>query len=155
MGRDRPLFLRRPEVRRWLRGSSREDPFLRKIWHSTRERWQRFALLGITVWATYALVLSPSGWIQLSRLRGRANDLNREISSLTAARDSLDQILADWSICGPQHLERSAREDYGFARANERIYRLPFDEEDSRRLRDGWLHGGDRFSDRALARRAK
>lgn len=135
-------------------GAERDDQFLRKVWHSTRERWQRLALLGILGWASYSLILGPDGGIQLWHLRGRAENLRGEISALAATRDSLDRILDDWIIYGDQYLERTAREDYKFARENERIYLLPYDEEDDRCVRDALIHGGDRFSDRA-ARRAQ
>lgn len=126
----------------------REAPFLRKIWHSTRTRWQRFALALFVGWATYLLLLSPQGWLQLWRLRRDARELRQEIAQLSNTREALDRIIVDLTHDDPPLLERRAREEFGFARDNERIYVLPFDAQDRRCMRQAELHGGERFRDR-------
>jgi cell division protein FtsB len=132
----------------------RNGPFLRRLWHSTRERWQRFALIGFVVWATYILLLSPQGWIQLWKLHGQAGSVQQEIASLNRQKDALDRMLVELDESGTFLLERRAREEFGYLRENEHSYVLPDDPEDKRCLDEAELHGGDCFSDRLKAARS-
>jgi cell division protein FtsB len=67
---------------------------------------------------------------------------------LEARRDSLDRVLAQIDRGERVVLERRAREEFGFARKNERIYLLPEDAEDDRTCDEAEIRGGERFSDR-------
>jgi len=133
---------------RWPRGQGGETLFLRKFWQSTRSRWQRFALLGFVVWAVYTLVLSPHGWLQLMAVRQDVNALQKEVDELERRRAGLGQLELEMDTQEPFQLEKRAREEFGYARENERIYLLPRNGEDDRCLTEGELRGGDRFSDR-------
>ncbi|MBD3235645.1 MAG: hypothetical protein GF330_02950 [Candidatus Eisenbacteria bacterium] len=132
-----------------------DAPVLRKLWHSTRRRWRRI-LLGIFVgWAGYLLLLSPEGWLQLWRLRRQARDLRAEITRLDETKAALDHVLTELSEQDAPLLERRAREEFGFARDNERLYLLPYDARDRRCVRQGELQGGERFLDREAPARER
>lgn len=125
---------RRTTPKRSLRpdGLSRtpDSQFLRKLWQSGREQWRHFVLVGILLWAAYSLLLSPGGTIHLTKLRHQANRLEEEIGRLEGTRDSLDLVLQAVDEKDAFVLERIVREEFGFARDNERIYILPPDPED-------------------------
>jgi cell division protein FtsB len=126
-----------------------ESPVLRKIWHSTRGRWMRFLLLAFVVWSVYSLVLSPHGWLRLDALRRDVSQQEEACAVLAGSRDSLNLIAAELDRGEEYILERRAREDFGFARPNERIYMLPQDAEDERCIGEAAAHGGETFSQRA------
>jgi len=130
-------------------GVLRDAPFLRKLWRSTRDRWHRFAVGGFVVWAAYTLLLSPQGWIQLSRLQQRTQLLRGNVRCLEGELAGLDRTVAELDRRGPEVLEKRAREEFGFLRPNERIYALPYDAEDARCLREAEVYGSECFSDRA------
>ena len=122
--------------------------FLRKFWRSTRGRWQRLALGAFALWALYSLALSPNGWLQLMRTRKEVEALESEVRTLKMRTSSLDRMGAEMQANERFQMEKRAREDFGYARENERIYVLQRDAEDERCLTEGELRGGDRFSDR-------
>ncbi|MCK4414625.1 MAG: septum formation initiator family protein [Candidatus Eisenbacteria sp.] len=128
--------------------SGGEALFLRKLWHSTRNRWRRFAILALGLWALYALILSPHGWLQLTSLRSEVRTLRGELSELRNRKAALDHALGELDRREDFLLQKRAREEFGFARENERIYLLPADAEDERCLQRAEIAGADRFSDR-------
>jgi cell division protein FtsB len=128
---------------------SGEELFLRRVWRSTRIQWMRFALGAFLIWAAYSLILSPHGWFHLAALRQQVAVEAQANAALEAKRDSLDLVVADIDRGGSDVLVRRAREEFGFARENERVYLLPVDAEDSRSRAEAEIRGGDRFSDRA------
>ncbi len=128
------------------------DLFLRRIWRSTRSRWQRFVLLALAIWAVYSLALSPHGWLRMTALRRRADELRLELASLAASRDSLNLMVSRFDSSAEDLLEHRAREEFGFARPNERIYVLPRDVEDARLRAEEETRGGQRFTDRDPSR---
>lgn len=152
---------RDPRLRILSRGQSRRVPssiprdpysgeelFLRRVWRSTRIQWHRFAVGAFVVWAAYSLVLSPHGALRLSALKrtvAAEEQLNAELAS---RRDSLDQVMARIDRGEKGVLEERARNDFGFAGPNERVYRLPADAEDDHIRSEAEIRGGDRFSDR-------
>ncbi|MFH1144382.1 MAG: septum formation initiator family protein [Candidatus Eisenbacteria bacterium] len=127
---------------------SDETLFLRKLWHSTRGRWQRFALVAFLLWAIYALALSPHGLLRLNSVRKQVQALESDVEELERRQACLDRLDSEMDLHEPFQMEKRAREDFGYARDNERIYVLPRDPEDDRCLTEGELRGGDRFSDR-------
>ncbi|MCK4302704.1 MAG: septum formation initiator family protein [Candidatus Eisenbacteria sp.] len=129
-------------------GSSSEGLFLRKIWRSSREQWRRFALAGFVAWTAYSLLLNPGGFVHLLKLRGQTARLENAIRQAAATSDSLDRVLVAMEAGDPFLLERVAREQFGFAHKNERIYLLPHDEEDWRQLDHAEQHGTETFSER-------
>jgi len=139
---------------RWPRAEGGETLFLRKIWQSTRTRWQRFALFAFILWALYTLILSPHGWLQLMSAREDVRALKQEMSELERRRDALDKLENEMAVREPYQLEKRAREEFGYARENERIYLLPRNADDDRCLTDGELRGGDCFSDRPAAKKS-
>jgi cell division protein FtsB len=109
-----------------------EGHFLRKLWQSSREQWRRTAVLGVLVWAAYAILFSPGGTFHVIRLRHHAERVEQEVARLASACDSLEQVIRAVEGGDPTALERVAREEYGFVRGNERIYVLPSDALDRR-----------------------
>jgi cell division protein FtsB len=128
---------------------SGEELFLRRVWRSTRIQWLRFAAGAFLIWAAYSLVMSPHGMFHLSALRRQVEAEAQANAVLEGRRDSLDLVVADIDRGGTGALVRRAREEFGFARANERVYLLPVNAEDSRTRAEAEIRGGDRFSDRA------
>jgi cell division protein FtsB len=128
---------------------SGEELFLRRVWRSTRIQWHRFAVGALVIWAVYALVLSPHGWLRMGALKRLATAEEGWNAALGARRDSLDLVLARIDRGERSVWEERAREDFGFAGKNDRIYLLPTDTEDARIRSEAEIHGGDRFSDRA------
>ncbi len=104
-----------------------EGHFLRKLWQSSREQWRRMAVLGVLVWAAYAILFSPGGTFHVMKLRHQAQRVEREVARLEAACDSLQQVIHTVEGGDPAALVRVAREEYGFVGDNERIYVLPPD----------------------------
>lgn len=120
-----------------------EGRFLRKLWQSSREQWRRMAVLGVVVWAAYAILFDPGGTFHLIKLRHQAQRVEREVARLEAACDSLEQVIRAVESGDPAALVRVAREEYGFAGDDERIYVLPADPQD-RKLVDrsrSWTTG--------------
>lgn len=132
----------------FLRGSSTETPFLRKIWRSTRTRWQRLALVAFVGWVMYALLLSPHGWLQLMAVRRQVQALESEVSELERRETWLGQMSEQMETDEQFYLDKRAREDLGYARENERVYKLTPNDEDDRFLTEGEIRGGERFSER-------
>jgi len=104
-----------------------EGRFLRKLWQSSREQWRRMAVLGILVWAAYAILFSPGGTFHVVKLRHQAQRVESEVTRLEAACDSLEQVIRAVEGGDPDALVRVAREEYGFVGEDERIYVLPAD----------------------------
>jgi len=136
---------------RLLRAASDETLFLRKLWHSTRTRWQRLGLVAFFLWVVYAVMFSPHGWLQLIAVRRQVQELQNEVDELERRKASLDRLQQEMDWHEPFQMEKRAREDFGYARENERIYLLTPDDADDRNLTEGELSGGDRFSERRLA----
>ena len=90
----------------------------------------------------------PNGWLQLMRTRKEVEALESEVRTLKMRTSSLDRMGAEMQANERFQMEKRAREDFGYARENERIYVLQRDAEDERCLTEGELRGGDRFSDR-------
>ena len=130
-----------PQTGRGIRWRSPEGPFLRKLWQSGREQWRRFAVGGFLLWAVYTVLLSPGGAIHLFRLQRDSDRLQARINQLAATCDSLDTVLEAIENRDPMMLERVAREEFGYARPNERIYVVAPDATD-RRLLDRARLGG-------------
>ena len=127
---------------------SGEELFLRRVWRSTRIQWGRFAVGAFVIWAAYSLVLSPHGMLRLSALK-RTVVAEEQLNVALAARcDSLGQVMARIDRGEKSVLEERARNDFGFAGPNERVYRLPADAEDDHIRSEAEIRGGDRFSDR-------
>lgn len=126
------------------------SPVLRRIWQSTRGQWRRFALLALGVWSLYSLVLSPHGWLRRAALARQVERREAACETLRGTRDSLDLVIADLDLGSGYMLERRAREEFGFVRPNERVYRLPDDSEDDRCIGEAAAHGGETFSERSL-----
>ncbi|MFC1572700.1 septum formation initiator family protein [Candidatus Eisenbacteria bacterium] len=133
-----------------MRGSSlsSENLFLRKIWRSSRQQWRRFALVGILLWTAYSLVLSPGGAIHLLRLRGLEAEIEREIEAYEGKRDSLDRVLMAIDAGDAFQYEKVARERFGFAYPNDRVYMLPNHPQDRLSLSLAARHGAETFSER-------
>ena len=70
------------------RGAALESPVLRKIWHSTRGQWKRFALLAFIAWSAYSLMLSPHGLLRLEALKRDAARSQLACEALGVSRDS-------------------------------------------------------------------
>jgi cell division protein FtsB len=85
------------------------------------------AVLGIFVWGISAILFGPGGTFHVLKLRQQAERVDLEVARLAAACDSLERVLM--AVEGPNTaaLEWIAREEFGFARDNERIYVLPAD----------------------------
>lgn len=109
-----------------------QEPFLRKRWYPSREQWRRYAFAGVLCWAGYSLILSPGGAIRLRQLQGESEQLDAQLARLQTAHDSLAWTLETLERGDPFLLERMAREEYGLARENERIYVLPGNQADYR-----------------------
>lgn len=116
-----------------------EGRFLRKLWQSSREQWWRMAVLGVGIWGLYAIFFSSGGTFQLLKLRHQARGTDTQVARLEAACDSLERVILAVQGGDPTALERVAREEFGFVRANERIYVLPEDDLD-RQLIDRARH---------------
>jgi cell division protein FtsB len=129
------------------RGDS-EGPFLRKIPRPSRQQWSRFLLCGFLIWAAYSLLLGPSGTLRYLRLEKEAAQLEEQIARAEATCDSLDQLLAAMDAGSPFLLERIVREEFGFARTNERVYTLPYNPEDQQCLSRAHRYAGETFAER-------
>jgi cell division protein FtsB len=128
---------------------SGEELFLRRVWRSTRIQWHRFAVVAFVIWAAYALALSPHGALRLAALKRTVAAEEQLNATLAMRRDSLDQVMARIDRGEKSVLEERARNDFGFAGPNERVYRLPADAEDDHTRSEAEIRGGDRFSDRS------
>jgi cell division protein FtsB len=128
---------------------SGEELFLRRVWRSTRIQWHRFAVGAFVVWAAYSLALSPHGALRLAALKRVVTAEEQLNATLAMRRDSLDQVMARIDRGEKSVLEERARNDFGFAGPNERVYRLPADANDDHTRSEAEIRGGDRFSDRA------
>ncbi len=111
-----------------------EGRFLRKLWQSSREQWRRMTVAGVLIWAGYTVLLSPGGTFHVMKLRNHAERVERAVARLEATEDSLQRVIEDIDEGDPAVTERIAREEFGFSRDNERIYVLPDDAEDRRRI---------------------
>ena len=107
-----------------------QEPFLRKRWYPSREQWRRYTFAAVLCWAGYSLILSPGGAIHLKRLQQETQILDAQLARLEATHDSLSWALANIEEGDPFLIERLAREEFGLARDNERIYVLPGNQAD-------------------------
>jgi len=128
---------------------SGEELFLRRVWRSTRIQWHRFAVGAFVIWAAYSLALSPHGALRLAALKRVVTAEEQLNATLAMRRDSLDQVMARIDRGEKSVLEERARNDFGFAGPNERVYRLPADADDDHTRSEAEIRGGDRFSDRS------
>jgi hypothetical protein len=85
------------------------------------------AVLGVFVWGVSAILFGPGGTFYVMKLRHQAERVDLEVARLEAACDSLERVLVAVDGHNPAALEWIAREEFGFARENERIYKLPAD----------------------------
>ena len=91
---------------------------------STGKRKRLVRILAILCFLTLLLILSlgKRGFIQQIRIRQERKRLVREIEALQEQKKSLE--LEKENLNDPEYLEKVAREKYGMAKKNEKVYRV-------------------------------
>ncbi len=107
-------------------GSLTRYPFLREIYrHQSSFGWrvQRIALLLLAAGAIYAFAFGDGGGIRILTLMQERSALDTQLAQLNSQAEALaaevEQLRND-----EFHIEKVAREKYGFARPDETVYKL-------------------------------
>jgi cell division protein FtsB len=87
------------------------------------QRFRRLALWAVGLFSVYALVGGPYGFIRYMTLKNRHVGLTQEKHRITVEIVDLEQEikrLRDDTL----YIEKVARERHGYARPNERVYKI-------------------------------
>jgi len=81
-------------------------------------------ILGVLIFLALLFILSigPRGFIQQIRVSQEKRKLEQEIQSLEVKKEELQEELE--KLDDPEYVEKIAREKYGMAKKNEKVYRV-------------------------------
>ncbi len=85
-----------------------------------RKRWI-FGFIALLV-LLFFLSIGKRGFIQHIRIKIEQNRLKREIASLEKEKELLEEEKK--KLDNPEHIEKIAREKYGMAKKNEKVYHV-------------------------------
>ncbi len=90
----------------------------------TPHKKARNTILGVLCFVTLVLLLSMGkrGFLQQIRVRQEKKKLVQEIEALEAQKLALEEEKK--KLNDPAHVEKVAREDYGMAKKDEKVYRV-------------------------------
>ena len=101
-------------------------PFLRRFYHNqvvVSAPVRRFLLFVLLAAVAYAFVLGDGGAIRIAMLRHERSNLDRRIRELDRNAAVLETEIARLDS-DPFYIEKTGRENYGYIKPGEKVYRI-------------------------------